>query len=196
MALNGGLSASGDIRTSGTIGGYDLTCRGQDMREAIISATVSGNTLTLKNCKGDETTFSKATTLSGEWSGDQWIVTASPQGNTLSSDHISVHPVSSQGGDYTDVYVATTNGSNWSNHGSATRLTLYLESGYARLKDGNGSVLAQKQNDWSYSNTASTGSSSPGSSAKTYNVNRNNNYVWFSVTVNGESKRITVHLMD
>lgn len=196
MTMTGGLSASGDIRTSGTLGGYDLTCRGQDMREAIISATVDGNTLKLKNCKGDETTFSKATTLSGEWSGNQWIVTASPQGNQLTSDHIQVHPVSSQGGDYTDVYVGTTNGSSWSHHGNAARLTLSFESGYAKLKDGNGSTLAQKQNDWSYSNTASQSSSSPGNAAKTYNVSKGYDYAYFNVTVNGESKRIVVHMMN
>lgn len=92
----------------------------------------------------DKGTFSRATALSGEWSGDQWTVTASPQGNTITSDHIQVHPVSSQGGDYTDVYVGTTNGSTWTHHGSAKRLTLSFSGGYAQLKDPNGSVLAMK----------------------------------------------------
>lgn len=142
IAMSGGLSASGDIRTSGTIGGYDLFCRGQDMREAIISASVSGNTLKLKNCKGEETTFSKATSLSGEWSGNTWTVTASPQGNTISVIPV-VHPVSSQGGDYTDIYVATASGSGFTNHGNATRLTLRRNGNYVQLVTATGAVLAQ-----------------------------------------------------
>lgn len=51
---------------------------------AIVSATVDGNVLTLTNAKGDAVTFSKATSLSGAWSGDTYTVTASPQGNTNS----------------------------------------------------------------------------------------------------------------
>ena len=112
------------------------------------SLTQDGNTYKLKlkkfNGQEDEYSFSRATTLSGEWSGDQWTVTASPQGNTISSDHIQVHPVSSQGGDYTDVYVGTTSGSGWTHHGSAKRLTLSFSGGYAQLKDQNGTVLAMK----------------------------------------------------
>jgi len=49
----------------------------------IKSASVSGNMLTLTKFNGDTINFSKATSLSGAWSGgNTWTVTASPQGNT------------------------------------------------------------------------------------------------------------------
>jgi hypothetical protein len=50
------------------------------MNEAIVSASVSGNTLTLKNVKGDSVTFNKAVTLSGAWSNG--TVTVSAGGNS------------------------------------------------------------------------------------------------------------------
>ena len=81
IALSGGLSSSsGDIRTGGTVGGASLYLGSQNMDEAIISATVSGNTLTLKNVKGDTVTFNKAVTPTGAWSGG--TVTVSASGNS------------------------------------------------------------------------------------------------------------------
>lgn len=49
----------------------------------IQSASVSGNTLTLTRFNGTTLSFSKATSLTGVWSGTNrtWTVTASPQGN-------------------------------------------------------------------------------------------------------------------
>lgn len=84
ISLSGGLSSvEGDIRTGGTVGGASLYLGSQNMNEAIISASVSGNVLTLKNVKGDTTTFSKATSLTDAWSSGTLTVTASPQGETL-----------------------------------------------------------------------------------------------------------------
>lgn len=78
IALSGGISStSGDIRTGGTVGGANLYLGTQNMDEAIVSATVSGNTLTLTNVKGDSVTFSKAVTLTGAWSGGTVTVSAS-----------------------------------------------------------------------------------------------------------------------
>ncbi len=86
ISLGGGISStSGDIRTGGTVGGANLYLGAQNMNEAIVSASVSGNTLTLTNVKGDSVTFSKATSLSGAWGSGVFTVTASPQGNTLTT---------------------------------------------------------------------------------------------------------------
>lgn len=50
----------------------------------IVRASVSDNVLTLTPLVGSEITFSKATTLSGEWGSNRlFTVTASPQGNTF-----------------------------------------------------------------------------------------------------------------
>lgn len=88
IALSGGLSStSGDIRTGGTVGGGKVYIGSQDMSAAIVSATVSNNTLTLKNVNGDTVaTFSKAVTLSGAWSNGSYTVTASPQGEVLTTN--------------------------------------------------------------------------------------------------------------
>ena len=84
IALSGGLSSGGgDIRTGGTVGGADVVVGGTSLKNAIVSATVSGNTLTLTNASGGSVTFSKATTLSGSWSGGTFLVSADPQGNTV-----------------------------------------------------------------------------------------------------------------
>ena len=57
-----------------------ILCNNQRLKVA--DATVSGNTLTITYVDGSKANFSKATTLSGKWSGgNTWTVTASPQGN-------------------------------------------------------------------------------------------------------------------
>lgn len=88
-------------------------------------------------------TFDRAapTTLTGAWSGRTYTVTASPQGNTESVT-VYVHPVSSQGAAYTDIYTATNDGS-WTNHGPATRLTMVATGMRVDLKDANNAVYAQ-----------------------------------------------------
>ena len=54
-----------------------------NLKNAIVEASVSNNTLTLKNLYGNTVTFSKATALDGAWSGGKLMVTASPQGTTF-----------------------------------------------------------------------------------------------------------------
>lgn len=49
------------------------------LSNAVIGVDVSGNTLTLTQANGDVTSFSKATSLSGAWSGNKLTVTAAPQ---------------------------------------------------------------------------------------------------------------------
>lgn len=85
IAFNGGVSGTGDVRASGTVAGADVYIGTQSLKSAIVSASVSGNTLTLTNVNGDSVTFSKATSLSGAWGSGVFTVNASPQGNSLST---------------------------------------------------------------------------------------------------------------
>ena len=85
VVVTGGLSAGGDLRTTGTVGGSDVVVGGTSLKNAIVSASVSNNTLTLTDVNGNTTNFSKATTLSGGWSSGKFTVTASPQGQSIST---------------------------------------------------------------------------------------------------------------
>lgn len=64
-------------------GASPVTLTALNLAGVIRSASVSGNTLTLKPFVGEDITFSKATSLSGEWSSGHLTVTASPQGQGL-----------------------------------------------------------------------------------------------------------------
>ena len=72
----GGVSVASVATNTLTLGGTQIPLG------LIIGASVSGNTLTLTPLAGNDITFSKATSLSGAWSGGVYTVTASPQGNT------------------------------------------------------------------------------------------------------------------
>lgn len=80
----GGVSANTFV-SGDSLEANSLALGGSSCTDLIKSASVSGNTLTLTYLKGDTVTFSKATTLSGAWSGGTYTVTASPQGNTRST---------------------------------------------------------------------------------------------------------------
>lgn len=59
-----------DIYCSTTVQSNSFSFEGGDLfTNCIVSADVSGNVLTLTDAYGDEVTFSKATTLTGDWSG-------------------------------------------------------------------------------------------------------------------------------
>ena len=73
--VNGGLTCFGRV-TGATISGTTMEIGGASFSNVIKSASVSGNTLTLTPAKGDAVTFSKATTLDGEWSRGKYTVTA------------------------------------------------------------------------------------------------------------------------
>ena len=60
----------------------EITLNNHTFTNCIISASVSGNVLTLTPLEGNAITFSKATTLTGAWSSGVFTVDASPQGNT------------------------------------------------------------------------------------------------------------------
>ena len=99
IAFTGGISGSGDVRTSGTVGGQSLYLGSQDMSKAIVSATVSGDTLTLKNVSGETVTFNKAVTptLSGSWSNGTLTVTSNPAAADNFSETLSAGTVSWDG---------------------------------------------------------------------------------------------------
>ena len=80
----GGIAVSTVSTTSLKLGG------GNTITRCIASASVSNNTLTLTDSDGNTTNFSKATTLSGEWVSGAYTVTASPQGNTITTGGLSV----------------------------------------------------------------------------------------------------------
>ena len=80
-------SGNVDISSNKVLNLYTATFQGSNpvtltaltLAGVIKSASVSGNTLTLTPFIGDAVTFSKATSLSGEWSSGHLEVTASPQ---------------------------------------------------------------------------------------------------------------------
>ena len=87
ISLNGGKVSATTLQGGSLVitqtnpsGGMDsVTMSKSDLANCIISATVSGNTLTLTNKNGDTVNFSKATTLNGQWNGGVLTITASPQ---------------------------------------------------------------------------------------------------------------------
>ena len=158
-----GIAASfvGNVSCSALIANDGIYIGGKSLNNPVNYVQLTGptnNEYTLRVTHLDGTytnyTFSRATTLSGQWSGNKWTVTASPQGNTI--DVLpQVHAVSSQGGNYTNVYVGTHDGSNWTNHGSATKLTLSASGLTVNLTDPNGSILATISAENPYPNSAS-----------------------------------------
>ena len=82
VTVTGGLTCSGRV-TGNVIGAMSMELGGASFSNVLVSASVSGNTLTLTNQRGQTTTFSKATTLTGSWSGGTFLVSADPQGNTV-----------------------------------------------------------------------------------------------------------------
>jgi len=82
-----GTRAEFDVLDGTTVYADDLkagtvTIGNNSFSNVIVSASVSGNVLTLTPLSGSPITFSKATTLSGAWSGRRYTVTATPQGET------------------------------------------------------------------------------------------------------------------
>ena len=84
VAMQRNLVVGGAIYTSYTPSGSDVPLS-VDLRNAIVSASVSGNTLTLTSAKGSTTTFSKAVSSWSVGGGNGRInVTANPQNQTKS----------------------------------------------------------------------------------------------------------------
>lgn len=86
--LGGGYVQTNSVKLVGgssSQGANIVTLSAGKMATAVQSASVSGNNLTLKLFNGQTINFSKATVLSGSWSGGTFNVTASPQGKTFST---------------------------------------------------------------------------------------------------------------
>lgn len=138
VTVNGGLTCFGRV-TGNVLSGMSMELGGASFSNVLVSASVSGNTLTLTPLTGSPVTFSKATTLTGSWSGGTFLVSASPQGNTVQTtitggtayrdSSILCIPVNSDFG-YTgkEVYAALTQRTNCvsglTRYGSAT---LYVQ---------------------------------------------------------------------
>ena len=84
--VNGGLTCFGRV-TGNVVSGMTMELGGASFSNVLVSATVSGNTLTLKNQKGQSTTFSKAVTVERGWSGGKYSVT--PTAGTISPADVS-----------------------------------------------------------------------------------------------------------
>ena len=150
-ATNFSVSSAGHISFGGSTPGSSYTLTGSDVSKMLVSASVDGNVLTITDHSGNEVTFSKATSLSGEWSSNTYTVTAKQNGESVATNSVSpyVNPISSQGGSYVDLYVATSSSSSpyYDNHGSAKKLYL-VQNGltvYLKSEDStsSGTVYAQ-----------------------------------------------------
>lgn len=151
-----------------------------------LSLSQSGDTYTLKELKlnGSERTvgsFSRATTLTSGWSGGTFTVTASPQGK---SHHTSLKSVANS-----DI--------TWNGFDGTFMIKSYNNDSETAVDTGRECTITYPGTlNWSYSNTASTSSTDPGGAAKQYSINKNYNYSYFNVTVNGVSKRIVLKLIS
>ena len=79
---------SGNITSGGALSGYQVYADSRNISNPIMGVAITGpvnNVYTLTATKADGTynnfTFSRATTLTGAWSGGTYTVTASPQGD-------------------------------------------------------------------------------------------------------------------
>ena len=135
----------------GSVSTNDLTDGVYDIQ--LLAPGASGNPGTLyklqkRNIKSstwvDIGTFSAATSLSGEWSGNTYTVTASPQGNTKSVSPI-VHVVVPQGqpSANTKIYVATgaSGGTGYDDHGDPTTVYLVKSGSWVYLKSENSASI-------------------------------------------------------
>ena len=77
----GSISSAGYIYAPNFVIGSNSSGGGGNiyLNNAVVGVDVTGNVLKLTQANGTETTFSKATSLSGAWSGGTLTVTASPQ---------------------------------------------------------------------------------------------------------------------
>ena len=96
-----------------------LTLNGNTVTNMIVSASVSGNTLTLTPLSGSPVTFSKATTLNGGWSSGAFTVTAT-QNNT----------------DVGSIVTALTNTGHWGNSANGENANYYYGATYATVNGG------------------------------------------------------------
>ena len=135
--LNGiAASFTGNVSCSGLIARDGIYIGGRSLNNPVNYVQLTGpvnNEYTLRVTHLDGTytnyTFSRATTLTGAWSGGIYKVTASPQGNTNSSGMLQNGDVS-RSGNYIDIkvnagneYTGKTLTVNWTNYLSSASMT-------------------------------------------------------------------------
>lgn len=139
------------VRFPGSNPGEDTSLTRAVVAAMLVKAEVDGNVLTITDHSGNEVSFSKATSLSDGWSGNTYTVTATQNGVQVGSKSTSpfVQPLSSQGGAYVDLYVATSKSESpyYDTHGSVKKLYLVKSGLTVYLKSENstssGTVYAQ-----------------------------------------------------
>lgn len=117
IGANGVMTSALSLQQSG---GQGYTLHADDIRDMLTNAEVKGNVLYLyrKSDRGNPITFSKATSLSGKWSGGVYTVTAKQNAETAGTNVTQIKQLNQSGnvrkiGKYVgqDVYVyATENG--------------------------------------------------------------------------------------
>lgn len=178
-SARGGIAVN-SVKTSSFYQG-DVECY---VPHAITSLriTSSGNTYTLQrkwfsnDSWVDVGSFSRAVaSWSMGWSGGKFSVKANPQDQSV----------------WTEITQGT---ASWSG-GTATIPILGTDSDNPNYSYATGRNVVIT-NSWSYQNSISTSSSEPGDYAKMYNMSKGYKYGYFNVTVNGQAKRIVIHLTD
>ena len=144
MMLSGDMDVTGDAIFSGDLisesGVYDNS-NGSSRRINLIDASVSGNVLTITRADGDPITFSKATSLSGEWSSNTYVVTASPQGNTITTS-ISSRFGADQGNYYIEAYRSADPGAPGISGSGITYRLVKNASGTIEMQDTGGTRIS------------------------------------------------------
>ena len=101
------------------------------------------------------------------------------------------------GGNYLELYHSDASTGAISLAGSSKTVKLGRSGNTVQIQDGNGNQYAGSPtytipaSSWSYGNLQES-SSSPGSAAKTYDIDTRYQYHYFDITVGGETKRISI----
>ena len=170
------LRVEGETMTSGLTlrgGGSGISMTDAELATTIKRAEVINNVLRLTPYRGDPINFSKATSLSGAWSGGVFTVTASPQGKTLAT---SLAPAPGQ--------------ATWD--GGVVSIPIYATIGSSGtlINTGKAATAQIPAQTWSYG-TLNESNSQP-SGSKYYDLDTRYTYHSFSINVDGESKTIVL----
>lgn len=134
------LEVSGSAEIGGTVSAQvgdfnSIDLNGHTFSNVIVSASVSGNTLTLTPLSGSSVTFSKATTLEGGWGSGTFTVTAKQNTETVGTYSTTIAQGTTTWGDgspgssvngATVSIVATDSGSGGNSY--ATGRTVYVDA--------------------------------------------------------------------
>ena len=88
VTVTGGLTCQGRV-TGNVISGMSMELGGASFSNVLVSASVSGSTLTLTNQRGQTTTFNRAVTLERGWANGTYTVKPTEGGGTISPADVS-----------------------------------------------------------------------------------------------------------